>query len=143
MRLTRLLIPAFLLFSSQHAIAKANYPDRPIKMTVPLAAARPDHEVLKAVVDPDLRRKLEELGFAVRGSSAEELRAMRRDQLAKYERVITGIPKEHCRADGATDAGCLAPISSWRKGDRRGQRSTQRLLRRTLMHKPRESGYAA
>ncbi len=28
----------------------------------------------------DVRRKLEELGFAVRGSSAEELRAMTRDQ---------------------------------------------------------------
>jgi hypothetical protein len=43
-----------------------------------------------------VRRKLEELGFAVRGSSAETLRAMTRDQLAKYERVIreTGIAKE-------------------------------------------------
>src|SRR5919206_2631288 len=39
MRLTRLLIPAFLVFSTQHAIAQANYPDRPIKMIVPLAAA--------------------------------------------------------------------------------------------------------
>ena len=50
----------------------------------------------EAVGDPDVRRKLEELGFAVRGSSAEELRAMTRDQLAKYERVIreTGIAKE-------------------------------------------------
>ena len=46
--------------------------------------------------DSDVRRKLEELGFAVRGSSAEELRAMTRDQLAKYERVIkeTGLAKE-------------------------------------------------
>jgi len=43
-----------------------------------------------------VRRKLEELGFAVRGSSAEALRSMTRDQLAKYERVIreTGIAKE-------------------------------------------------
>ena len=58
--------------------------------------ARLNAEVLKAVGDPDVRRKLEELGFAVRGSSAEELRAMTRDQLAKYERVIreTGIAKE-------------------------------------------------
>ena len=38
--------------------------------------------------DTEVRRKLEELGFAVRGSSAEELRAMTRDQLAKYARVI-------------------------------------------------------
>jgi len=52
--------------------------------------------VLKAVGDPEVRRKLEELGFAVRGSSAEELRSMTRDQLAKYERVIReiGIAKE-------------------------------------------------
>lgn len=58
--------------------------------------ARLNAEVLKAVGDSDVRRKLEELGFAVRGSSAEELRAMTRDQLAKYERVIkeTGLAKE-------------------------------------------------
>ena len=51
---------------------------------------------LKAAGDPEVRRKLEELGFAVRGSSAEELRAMTRDQLAKYDRVIReiGIAKE-------------------------------------------------
>jgi tripartite-type tricarboxylate transporter receptor subunit TctC len=53
-------------------------------------------EVLKAVGDPEVRRKLEELGFAVRGSSAEELGAMTRDQLAKYARVIKemGIANE-------------------------------------------------
>ena len=58
--------------------------------------ARLNAEALKAVGDPEVRRKLEELGFAVRGSSAEELRTMTRDQLAKYERVIreTGIAKE-------------------------------------------------
>lgn len=31
--------------------------------------------------DPEIRRKLEELGFAVRGSSTDELRVMTRDQL--------------------------------------------------------------
>src|SRR3982075_2671516 len=53
-------------------------------------------EVLKAVSDPEIRRKLEELGFAVRGSSAEELRIMTREQLAKYARVIKemGIANE-------------------------------------------------
>jgi tripartite-type tricarboxylate transporter receptor subunit TctC len=53
-------------------------------------------EVLKAVGDPEVRRKLEELGFAVRGSSAEELRGMTRDQLAKYAHVIKemGIANE-------------------------------------------------
>jgi len=45
-------------------------------------------EVLKAVGDPEVRRKLEELGFAVRASSAEELRALTREQFAKYGRVI-------------------------------------------------------
>ena len=53
-------------------------------------------EVLKALGDGEVRRKLEELGFAVRGSSAEELRGMTRDQLAKYARVIKemGIANE-------------------------------------------------
>src|SRR5271154_1853201 len=58
--------------------------------------ARLNAEVLKAIGDPEVRRKLEELGFAVRGSSAEELGAMTRDQLAKYARVIKemGIANE-------------------------------------------------
>ncbi len=58
--------------------------------------ARLNAEVLKAVGDPEIRRKLEELGFAVRASSAEELRVMTRDQLAKYARVIKemGIANE-------------------------------------------------
>ena len=58
--------------------------------------ARLNAEALKAVGDPEVRRKLEELGFAVRGSSSEELRAMTRDQLAKYARVIKemGITNE-------------------------------------------------
>ena len=58
--------------------------------------ARLNAEVLKAVGDPEVRRKLEDLGFAVRGSSAEELRVMTRDQLAKYARVIKemGIANE-------------------------------------------------
>jgi tripartite-type tricarboxylate transporter receptor subunit TctC len=58
--------------------------------------SRLNAEVLKALGDSEVRRKLEELGFAVRGSSAEELRVMTRDQLAKYARVIkeTGIANE-------------------------------------------------
>src|SRR2546422_3047611 len=39
MRLLYSLIPALALFSSHPAVAQANYPDRPIKMIVPLAAA--------------------------------------------------------------------------------------------------------
>jgi tripartite-type tricarboxylate transporter receptor subunit TctC len=58
--------------------------------------AKLNAEVFKAVGDPEVRRKLEDLGFAVRGSSAEELGAMTRDQLAKYARVIKemGIANE-------------------------------------------------
>ena len=50
--------------------------------------ARLNAEVLKALGDSEVRRRLEELGFAVRGSSPEELRLMTRDQLSKYGRVI-------------------------------------------------------
>ncbi len=45
-------------------------------------------EVLKALADPEVRRRLEEVGLAPRGSSPEELRNMTRDQLARYGRVI-------------------------------------------------------
>jgi len=50
--------------------------------------ARLNAEVGKALADADVRRKLEDLGFAIRGSSPEELGAMTREQLAKYARVI-------------------------------------------------------
>lgn len=53
--------------------------------------ARLNSEVLKAVGDPEVRRRLEDLGFAVRGSSAEELGIMTREQLAKYARVIKAM----------------------------------------------------
>jgi tripartite-type tricarboxylate transporter receptor subunit TctC len=53
-------------------------------------------EVLKALGDPGVRHKLEDLGFTVRGTSASELGALTRDQLAKYARVIKemGITNE-------------------------------------------------
>lgn len=53
--------------------------------------ARLNAEVLKAVGDSEVRRKLEDLGFAVRGSSPEQLRVMTRDQLAKYAGVISQL----------------------------------------------------
>jgi len=58
--------------------------------------ARLNAEVVKAVADPEVRRRLEDLGFAARGSSATELGVMTREQLAKYARVIKemGIANE-------------------------------------------------
>src|SRR5689334_13307201 len=50
--------------------------------------ARLNSEVVKALADAEVRRKLEDLGFAVRGSSPQELGTMTRDQLAKYARLI-------------------------------------------------------
>jgi tripartite-type tricarboxylate transporter receptor subunit TctC len=58
--------------------------------------ARLNSEAVKAVGNPEVRNKLENLGFAVRGSTAQELGVMTREQLAKYARVIKemGIAKE-------------------------------------------------
>ena len=50
--------------------------------------ARLNVEVLKALADSQVRQKLAELGFAVRGSSPAELGTLTRAQLAKYARVI-------------------------------------------------------
>jgi tripartite-type tricarboxylate transporter receptor subunit TctC len=58
--------------------------------------ARLNAEVLKAIGDPEIRSKLENLGFTVRGSSPEELGTLTREQLAKYARVMKemGISNE-------------------------------------------------
>jgi tripartite-type tricarboxylate transporter receptor subunit TctC len=58
--------------------------------------ARLNAEAVKALADADVRHKLEDLGFAIRGSSPEELGAMTRDQLAKYARLMKemGITNE-------------------------------------------------
>ena len=45
-------------------------------------------EVLKAVGDPEVRHKLEDLGFSVRGTSPDELGVLTQQQLASYARVI-------------------------------------------------------
>ena len=50
--------------------------------------ARLNAEVLKAVGDPEVRHKLEDLGFSVRGTSPAELGILTREQLAKYAHVI-------------------------------------------------------
>jgi tripartite-type tricarboxylate transporter receptor subunit TctC len=81
-------LPGFLFNSWFAMLAPAGTPKEIV--------ARLHTEVLKALGDADVRHKLEDLGFAVRGSSAEELGAMTRDQLAKYARVIKdmGITNE-------------------------------------------------
>jgi len=50
--------------------------------------ARLNAEVLKAVRDPEVRHKLEDLGFSVRGTSPDELGVLTQQQLASYARVI-------------------------------------------------------
>jgi tripartite-type tricarboxylate transporter receptor subunit TctC len=73
-------LPGFLFNSWFAILAPAGTPKEIV--------ARLNAEVLKALQDADVRHKLEDLGFAVHGSSPEELGAMTRDQLAKYARVI-------------------------------------------------------
>src|SRR6266404_2909741 len=81
-------LPGFV-FNSWFAILAPVGPPKDI-------IARLNAEVLKALADADVRHKLEDLGFAIRGSSPEELGAMTRDQLAKYARVMKemGIANE-------------------------------------------------
>jgi tripartite-type tricarboxylate transporter receptor subunit TctC len=76
-------LPGFVFNSWFAILAPAGTPKEII--------ARLNAEVAKALADPEVRRKLEELGFAVRGTSPEELGTMTREQLAKYARVIKEI----------------------------------------------------
>ena len=73
-------LPGFLFNSWFTILAPAGTPKEIV--------ARLNAEVLKALADLDVRAKLENLGFTVRGSSAEELGALTREQLAKYARVM-------------------------------------------------------
>jgi tripartite-type tricarboxylate transporter receptor subunit TctC len=73
-------LPGFVFNSWFAMLAPAGTPNEIV--------SRLNAEVLKALGDAEVRRKLEELGFAVRGSSPEELGTMTRDQLAKYGRLI-------------------------------------------------------
>ena len=45
-------------------------------------------EIVKALADPEVREKLTAQGLTIRGTSAQELGAATRDQLAKYARLI-------------------------------------------------------
>ena len=73
-------LPGFLFNSWFAMLAPAGTPKDII--------ARLNAEVLKAVGDPEVRHKLEDLGFSVRGTSPDELGVLTQEQLAKYARVI-------------------------------------------------------
>jgi tripartite-type tricarboxylate transporter receptor subunit TctC len=64
--------------------------------TSPDVIARLNAEVLKALAAPDVREKFSAQGLTIRGSSASELGAATREQLAKYARLIkqAGITSE-------------------------------------------------
>jgi tripartite-type tricarboxylate transporter receptor subunit TctC len=73
-------LPGFLFNSWFAILAPAGTPKEII--------AKLNAEVLKALAAPDTRKKLDDQGLAVLGSSPEELRAFTRDQLAKYAKLI-------------------------------------------------------
>jgi tripartite-type tricarboxylate transporter receptor subunit TctC len=81
-------LPGFLFNSWFAIVAPAGTPKEII--------SRLNAEVRSALGDLEVRRRLEELGFAVRGSSPEELRALTREQLVKYGLVMKdmGIANE-------------------------------------------------
>jgi tripartite-type tricarboxylate transporter receptor subunit TctC len=76
-------LPGFLFNSWFAVLAPAGTP-API-------VARLNAEILKALADPEVRQKLDDQGLVVRGSSAEELRTLTRDQLAKYAKLISDM----------------------------------------------------
>lgn len=73
-------LPGFLFNSWFAILAPAGTPKDIV--------ARLNTEVRKALADPETRRKLDEQGLVVRGSSPEELSALTRDQLARYAKLI-------------------------------------------------------
>ena len=50
--------------------------------------ARLNSEIVRALSDPAVRQQLTDQGLTMRGSSADELGAATRDQLARYARLI-------------------------------------------------------
>jgi tripartite-type tricarboxylate transporter receptor subunit TctC len=73
-------LPGFLFNSWFAILAPAGTPKEII--------AKLNAEVVKALADPATRKRLDEQGLVVRGSSPEELRVLTKDQLAKYGKLI-------------------------------------------------------
>lgn len=76
-------MPGFLFNSWFAVLAPAGTPKEIV--------TRLNAEIRKALDDPETRRKLDEQGLVVRGSSPEELRVLTRDQLAKYAKLIADL----------------------------------------------------
>jgi len=53
--------------------------------------ARLNSEIRKALADPEIRRRLNEQGMVIRGSSPEELGMMTQAQLARYAKLIADL----------------------------------------------------
>ena len=68
-------------FNSWFALMAPAHTPKPI-------IGRLNDEVRKALTDPDVRERLNDQGLTIQGSSAEELGAATRAQLAKYARVM-------------------------------------------------------
>ena len=68
-------------FNSWFALMAPAHTPKPI-------IGRLNDEVRKALADPDVRERLNDQGLTIQGSSAEELGAATRAQLAKYARVM-------------------------------------------------------
>ena len=76
-------LPGFLFNSWFAILAPAGTPKDIV--------TRLNAEVRKALDDPETRRKLDEQGLVVKGTSPEELRVLTRDQLAKYAKLIAEL----------------------------------------------------
>jgi tripartite-type tricarboxylate transporter receptor subunit TctC len=73
-------LPGFLFNSWFAILAPAGTPKDII--------AKLNGEVVKALADPGTLKRLDEQGLVVRGSTAEELRVLTKEQLAKYAKLI-------------------------------------------------------
>jgi tripartite-type tricarboxylate transporter receptor subunit TctC len=73
-------LPGFLFNSWFAVLAPAGTPKDII--------AKLNAEILKALADPATRKRLDDQGLVVRGSSPEELRVLTKEQLAKYGKLI-------------------------------------------------------